>query len=320
MAADAAHAMVQAVAQQHPEAMTVRCDLLDLPLRKGSVAGVWASSAHQHVAAAALPAALGELHRILPVGGRMVLTVFAGQGSTVSPDTDEFPGRLFTLWPPAALNDLLVGAGFDVESMEVLPGSGHVLRPHPPPQRSAPSASTGVPADPIITTAVRSRTLADSVGPGMRLLLCGLNPSIYSADRGVGFARPGNRFWPAMVAAGLTHGSRLPGPLLLARHRIGMTDLVKRATVAAAELGADEYATGLARVERLCDLLRPAAVGFVGLAGWRRATDRRAVAGWQDRRLGPAPVYLMPSTSGLNARTSLAEHTAHLRAAARGPV
>jgi double-stranded uracil-DNA glycosylase len=86
--------------------------------------------------------------------------------------------------------------------------------------------------------------------------------------------------------------------------------------VAAAELTRDEYVAGLGRVERLVRWLRPAAVCFVGLAGWRAAADRRAVAGVQPAGLGGAPVYVMPSTSGLNAATSIAVLTDHLRAAA----
>jgi len=78
----------------------------------------------------------------------------------------------------------------------------------------------------------------------------------------------------------------------------------------------EEYRDGLARVERLCDWLRPAAVCFVGLAGWRAAVERRAVPGWQDRTLGGRPVYVMPSTSGLNAATPASALVEHLRAAA----
>ena len=83
-----------------------------------------------------------------------------------------------------------------------------------------------------------------------------------------------------------------------------MTDLVKRATPRADELTTAEYRAGLERVGRLCAWLRPGAVCFVGLAGWRAAADRKAVAGVQPETLGDTPVYVMPSTSGLNARTT----------------
>jgi TDG/mug DNA glycosylase family protein len=95
-----------------------------------------------------------------------------------------------------------------------------------------------------------------------------------------------------------------------------MTDLVARATPRAAELTAAEYRAGLAVLEAKCERYRPGAVCFVGLAGWRAAVDRRAVAGPQERLLGGRPAYVMPSTSGLNAATPLAVLVDHLRAAA----
>jgi TDG/mug DNA glycosylase family protein len=162
--------------------------------------------------------------------------------------------------------------------------------------------------------AIRERTLPDCVGPDMRLLVVGLNPSLYAADAGVGFARPGNRFWPAALAAGLVTEARQPRRALV-DHGIGMTDLVKRATRSAAELHLNEYRHGLDRVERLVAWLRPAVVCFLGLTGWRTAVDRQAVAGPQPRVLGGRPVYVMPNPSGANAHTRPAEFAAHLRAA-----
>jgi double-stranded uracil-DNA glycosylase len=160
----------------------------------------------------------------------------------------------------------------------------------------------------------RARTLADTVGPGMRLLVCGLNPSLYAADAGVGYARPGNRFWPAARAAGLVESDRDPVDALV-RHGVGMTDLVKRATTGARELAVAEYREGSARVERLVRWLRPGAVCFVGLTGWRAAVDRHARAGEQTGGFAGVPAYVMPSTSGANARTRLDDLTGHLRAA-----
>ena len=160
----------------------------------------------------------------------------------------------------------------------------------------------------------RQRTLADTVDDGMRLLVCGLNPSLHAADAGVGFVSPGNRFWPAARAAGLVPADRDPGAALRAGG--GMTDLVKRATPRAVEVTRAEYEHGLARVARLVDWLRPGGVCFVGLAGWRAAVDRRAEPGLQARGLGGRPVYVMPSTSGLNARVPVGELADHLRRAA----
>lgn len=145
----------------------------------------------------------------------------------------------------------------------------------------------------------------------MRLLVCGLNPSVRAADAGVGFVTPGNRFWRAALAAGIVTRDREPRHALIA-HGVGMTDLVKRATPRADALTSDEYRAGLERLDRLCEWLAPRAVCLVGLAGWRAAVDRKATAGWQERSLGGRPVYVMPSTSGLNAASSLGELTDHL--------
>ena len=300
IAADPAPAMVAEARRRHPGTPAVVCEAAALPLRHGALAGVWASKCLQHVPRGELPVAFTGLHRALGVGGILDVTVFQGDGEARSDGDDDFPGRHFTWWQPGPLADLLVGAGFTVDGaddgVEVEPGSG----PHPR----------------LVARATRGRTLPDTVGEGMRLLVCGLNPSLYAADAGIGFARPGNRFWPAALAAGLVSTDRSPDHALR-DHGIGMTDIVKRATVGAAELNTAEYREGLGRVERLVTWLRPGAVCFVGLAGWRAAVYRRATAGAQPARLGGVPVYVMPSTSGLNARTSVAEHAEHLRAAAR---
>jgi TDG/mug DNA glycosylase family protein len=160
-----------------------------------------------------------------------------------------------------------------------------------------------------------SRPLPDRIGPGLRLLMCGLNPSLHAVEAGLGYVTPGIRFWPALLAAGLVTVDR-DAEHALRVHRIGMTDLVARATPRASALTASEYREGFAALEATCERWRPGAVCFVGLAGWRAAVDRRAVAGPQDRRVGGRPAYVMPSTSGLNAATPLSVLIDHLRAAA----
>jgi TDG/mug DNA glycosylase family protein len=298
VAADVALAMCAETRAVAPEVPVLRHDLVALPFRPGAFAGVWAWKCLQHVTAAALPGALAELQRTLTVGGRLDFAVFrhedGGVREELSAKDDDFPGRLFTWWEPEPIRLLVEGAGFTVDDLAVTDRT-------------------------IKVTATRLRSLPDIVGPGMRLLVCGLNPSLYAADAGVGFARPGNRFWPAALQAGIASVDRDPWHAL-AHHGTGFTDLVKRATVAADELDAAEYRAGLARLEWLCSLLRPAAIAFCGLTGWRAATgDRRAVAGWQDRPVGPTPAYVLPNPSGLNARTSAADIAAHLARAAAGP-
>ena len=160
----------------------------------------------------------------------------------------------------------------------------------------------------------RLRTLPDTVGPGMRLLVCGLNPSLVAADAGFGFAGATNRFWPAAAQAGLVTDVRDPLHALQV-DGVGMTDLVKRATPGTKDLRSDEYRAGAERVERLVRWLRPPVVLFVGLEGWRAAIDRAAQPGVQPSTFGGATAYVMPSTSGLNAHARLPDLVAHMRAA-----
>jgi TDG/mug DNA glycosylase family protein len=169
-----------------------------------------------------------------------------------------------------------------------------------------------------VTLARRARTLPDFVGPGLRALVCGLNPSLVAADAGYGYAGRSNRFWPAALAVGLVTRGR-DSLHALTVDRVGMTDLVKRATPSASELTPDEYRSGARRVRALVDWLRPERVIFVGLTGWRAAVDRAAGPGWQPGGFGDVPAYVMPSTSGLNAHARLHDLVDHLRAALHEP-
>jgi TDG/mug DNA glycosylase family protein len=270
------------------EGWRVQADLEALPFRDRSLGGAWASNSYLHVPRRHLPLALARLHWALAVGAPLTLSTVAGDGEGPSPG-DDFPGRTYSFWPPEELGRVLTGAGFDVEDVSI-------------------------DGERVWATARRARTLPDLVVPGLRVLVCGLNPSLYAADAGLAFARPGNRFWPAAVASGLV--TRARDPLWSVLHdRVGFTDLVKRATVAAAELDADEYRAGVERVQRLVEWLRPGLVLFVGLEGWRKVIDRKAVAGVQPQPFGGVPAYVMPSTSGLNASSKPADAVAHMRAA-----
>lgn len=231
------------------------------------------------VAAEDVPMAWHDLHQGLDAGTSVDVLVDPRAGGA-----DD---------PAERWRDVAVGAGFDLEAID---GSG-----------------------PEMALRLRAlHSLADTVGAGMRLLACGLNPSVHAADAGLGFVTANNRFWPAVLGAGLASVDRDP-VRALRHHGLGMTDLVKRPTPRASELGTAEYRSGLGRLDRLGAWLRPGVVLFVGLAGWRAAADRSATTGWQDRGVGGCPAYVMPSTSGLNARTSLDELTEHLRRAAAGP-
>jgi double-stranded uracil-DNA glycosylase len=291
---DPAAAMLSLLASRVPEARPVRGEAMHLPFRTESIGGAVVAAVYVHLDRPALPMALAELHRVLEVDAPAELLMFGGDHDLTELTTGDFTGRRYSLWRDEHLRDVVIGAGFGIERWEHRATSDW------------PTLSFGV---------RRLHSLPDFVGPDMRLLVCGLNPSLHSADLGVGFGRAGNRFWPAALAAGLVSVDRDPRHAL-ARHGIGMTDLVKRATPRAAELTADEYRDGLDRLDRLCTWLRPEAVCMVGLSGWRAAVDKSARAGWQNRRLGSSPVYVMPSTSGLNAHARLPDLTEHLRAAA----
>jgi len=288
---DASAVMLDACRARVPGARLVLGDLEALPFARGSLGGAWSWMSHLHLPKVRLPSALWDLHRVLAVGAPIELQVLAGTYEGDDLEGDEVGGRYLAGWGESDLIDVVTGAGFEVADRSVV-----------------------VDGDELRLRAVRARTLADTVGAGMRLLVCGLNPSLYAADAGVGFARPGNRFWPAALAAGVVTRDRDPLHALRV-DRVGMTDQVKRATRAADELTAAEYRSGLLRLERLVGWLRPGAVCFVGLAGWRVAAGRHAVAGVQPGLLGGRPVYVMPSTSGLNARSTPDDLAGHLRAA-----
>lgn len=295
IALDGAFAMLELVANHAPGVPRVQADLHALPFRRGGIGGCLASKSYVHLDRTAIPLALADLHRSLAVGAPASFVLFGGDLDHGELDDDDYPGRRFSLWDETLLRFVLEGAGFTID------GFGSVTR-----RRLYQR---------IDVTTTRARTLADTVGPGMRMLLVGLNPSVYSADVGSGFARPGNRFWPAALEAGIVSRARDPRHAL-EHHGVGMTDLVKRATPRAAELTADEYRHGIERLSRLASWLEPQVVCIIGLSGWRAAVDRKAVTGVQPEPLGGRPVYLMPNPSGLNAHTNVADLADHLRRAA----
>jgi TDG/mug DNA glycosylase family protein len=169
--------------------------------------------------------------------------------------------------------------------------------------------------------AAHGRTVPDVIGPGLRVLFCGINPSLYSAAVGHHFARPGNRFWPALLAAGFT--DRLLSPFedgLLLTAGCGITNIVDRATATAHELSPEELVAGGRRLGRKVRRYRPACVAFLGVTAYRTAFGRpRALVGCQPERIGDAAVWALPNPSGLNAHYQLAD-LARLYAALRRAV
>jgi TDG/mug DNA glycosylase family protein len=157
--------------------------------------------------------------------------------------------------------------------------------------------------------AAAGTTVPDLVGPGLRLLVCGINPGLWSGAVGHHFARPGNRFWKVMHLAGFTPEQLDPSEeRRLLDYGIGITNLVPRATAAASELTSEELRQGAARVARVVGATGAGWVAFLGMGAYRTAFGRPdAQIGEQPERLGTAQVWLLPNPSGLQARYQLPE-------------
>jgi double-stranded uracil-DNA glycosylase len=164
--------------------------------------------------------------------------------------------------------------------------------------------------------AAYGRAVPDLIAPDLKVLFCGINPSLYSAATGHHFARPGNRFWPALYRAGFTR--RLLKPWeeeLLLEEDVGITNLVSRATATAAELTDAELRSGRQRLARKVHRFRPGCVAVVGIGAYRAASDRpRATIGLQPDPLGRAAVWVLPNPSGLNANHQLPDLVKAFRA------
>jgi TDG/mug DNA glycosylase family protein len=147
------------------------------------------------------------------------------------------------------------------------------------------------------------RTIPDLVGPGMTVLLVGINPSLWSGWAGVHFARPANRLWRTLHEAGFTDRLLHPSETsALVAAGIGITNLVDRATARADEVSDDELRAGVAKLRRLVRKHNPAYVAFLGLSAYRVAFGKpKATIGAQDEPLAGATVWLLPNPSGINA-------------------
>ena len=145
--------------------------------------------------------------------------------------------------------------------------------------------------------------MPDVIAPNLRVLFCGINPGLYTAAVGHHFARPGNRFWPALFAAGFT--TRLVSPFdereLLA-DGYGITNVVMRATATADQLTREELQAGGRRLTAKVRRYEPAFVAVLGLGAYRAAWNQpKAVIGRQDQKVGDTVVWVLPNPSGLNA-------------------
>jgi double-stranded uracil-DNA glycosylase len=153
----------------------------------------------------------------------------------------------------------------------------------------------------------RGRKMRDIIAPGLSVLFCGINPSLYSAAVSHHFARPGNRFWPTLYAAGFTDRlfSAFEDERLLERG-YGITNIVERATATAAELEESEFIKGGKALERKVRRYSPKVVAVLGVSAYRLAFGRKeASVGKQENTLGGAIIWVLPNPSGLNAHYRL---------------
>jgi double-stranded uracil-DNA glycosylase len=155
-------------------------------------------------------------------------------------------------------------------------------------------------------------------GPGLSVLFVGINPSLRSEEVGHHFARPGNRFWPTLHAAGFTPRRLTPDEDgLLPSFGLGVTNIAPRATRAAADLSAQELRAGAVALDAMVHDWAPRLVAMVGVVGYRVAFCLpRATMGRQDQEIGGRPVWVLPNPSGLNAHYKPADF-ARLYAQAR---
>ena len=159
---------------------------------------------------------------------------------------------------------------------------------------------------PLDLEAARDRTIPDVLpepGAPFRVLFCGINPGLYSAATGWHFARPGNRFWPALHLSGFTPRRLAPCEQdLLPGFGLGITNLVARATAQASELHAAELKAGREHLAALAGRYRPHVIAIAGITAYRTAFGRpHATIGPQPDPLGRARLWVVPNPSGLNA-------------------
>jgi TDG/mug DNA glycosylase family protein len=155
----------------------------------------------------------------------------------------------------------------------------------------------------------RGAEVPDLVGPGTRLLFVGINPGLRTAAIQTHFGNPGNRFWPALLAAGvIDEAVDVHDPMTdevkawLVARGIGITNLVRRATARADELTAAELRAGAAELVARVEAIGPRVVAVLGITAYRIAFMRpKAPPGRQDEGLAGAQLWVVPNPSGLNA-------------------
>lgn len=151
--------------------------------------------------------------------------------------------------------------------------------------------------------AATEKTVRDVIAPDLRVLFCGINPGLYTAAVGHHFARPGNRFWPTLYAAGFT--DRLLSPFderELLKSGYGITNVVARATASADLLTKEEMLEGGVRLRAKVLRYHPKVLAILGLGAYRTAFNQpKAAVGRQQDLIGNTILWVLPNPSGLNA-------------------
>jgi len=151
--------------------------------------------------------------------------------------------------------------------------------------------------------AAAGKTVRDVIAPDLRILFCGINPGLYTAAVGHHFARPGNRFWPALYAGGFT--DRVLSPFEereLLKSGYGITNVVPRATASADSLTKEEIVAGGEQLRAKVLRYRPGILAVLGVGAYRTAFNQpKAAVGRQEERIGDAVLWVLPNPSGLNA-------------------
>lgn len=160
------------------------------------------------------------------------------------------------------------------------------------------------------------RTISDVIAKNLRVLFCGINPGLYSAAVGQHFARPGNRFWPALHQSGFTD-RQLTGfeDRELLQYGYGVTNLVARSTASADELASEEFVEGQKKLIRKIKRFQPQVVAVLGMGAYRAAFQQKKITlGCQTQRVGSTRIWVLPNPSGLNAHYQLKDLADQFRA------
>src|SRR2546429_9641334 len=151
------------------------------------------------------------------------------------------------------------------------------------------------------------KTLPDVIAPKLRVLFCGINPGLYTAAVGHHFARPGNRFWPALHKSGFTE--RLLSPFderELLKNSLGITNVVSHATASASELTKEDFVRGGRILRKKVSRYQPRIVAILGTEAYCKAFGQLEVeVAGQENATGEARLWVLPNPSGLNANYQL---------------